>query len=75
MPNERDFKSNADYAATAGHADIEELRRQVKDLTEGLGRSVRQNVGEVEHQIRDKPVQAVLIATGLGFLIGALFTR
>ena len=77
MANEtmRDFKSNTDYAAKRGEADIEDLRRQVKDLTDTLGRSVRQNVGDVEQQIRDKPVQAALIAAGVGFLIGALFTR
>ena len=37
--------------------------------------TVRQNMGDVEKQIRDKPVQATLIAAGIGFLIGALITR
>jgi ElaB/YqjD/DUF883 family membrane-anchored ribosome-binding protein len=77
MANEtaRDFKANTDYAANTGHAEIEELRRQIKDLTDTLGRSVRQNAGEVEQQIRDKPVQATLVAAGIGFLLGALFSR
>ena len=77
MQNEtmRDIKANTDYAANTGHAEIEELRRQIKDLTDTLGRSVRQNVGDVEQQIRDKPVQATLVAAGVGFLLGALFTR
>ncbi len=67
-------------------AEIEELRRQVKELTEKLGskaqdsfadmkESVRQNMGDIEKQIRGKPVQATLIAAGVGFLIGALLTR
>ena len=49
--------------------EIEELRRQVKDLTEKYGsmaqntlsdvkEKVQQNMGDVEQQIRDKPVQA-----------------
>ena len=36
---------------------------------------VQQNVGDVEKQIRDKPVQATLIAAGVGFLVGALLSR
>jgi ElaB/YqjD/DUF883 family membrane-anchored ribosome-binding protein len=77
MANEttRDFKANTDYAANTGHAEIEELRRQIKDLTDTLGRSVRQNMGDVEQQIREKPVQAALVAAGVGFLLGALMTR
>jgi ElaB/YqjD/DUF883 family membrane-anchored ribosome-binding protein len=37
--------------------------------------TVRENMGDIEQQIRDKPVQATLIAAGVGFLIGALLTR
>jgi ElaB/YqjD/DUF883 family membrane-anchored ribosome-binding protein len=35
----------------------------------------QQNIGDLERQIRDKPVQAALIAAGVGFLIGSLLTR
>jgi ElaB/YqjD/DUF883 family membrane-anchored ribosome-binding protein len=73
-------------AAGSGQSEIEELRRQVKDLTDKYGsmtqhtfsemkETVRQNMGDVEKQIREKPVQATLIAAGIGFLIGALITR
>jgi ElaB/YqjD/DUF883 family membrane-anchored ribosome-binding protein len=66
--------------------EMEDLRRQVKDLTEKYGsmaqnrlkdakNSVAQNMGDIESQIRDKPVQAALAAAGIGFLIGALLTR
>jgi ElaB/YqjD/DUF883 family membrane-anchored ribosome-binding protein len=82
----QDLNAATDYAASRGQGDIEELRRQVKELTEKYGsmaqdklsevkHTVRQNVGDVEQQIRDKPVQATLIAAGVGFLIGALFSR
>lgn len=85
----RDINTTTDYAAEHGHTDIEDLRRQVKDLTDKYGsmaqstyrdmkESVMQNVpsmGDVERQIRDKPVQATLIAAGIGFLLGALISR
>ncbi len=81
-----DINATTDYAAEKGQSDIEELRRQVKDLTEKYGtmaqntfhdvkQTVRQNMGDLEQQIRSKPVQATLIAAGVGFLIGALLTR
>jgi ElaB/YqjD/DUF883 family membrane-anchored ribosome-binding protein len=73
-------------AAGGAGSEIEELRRQVKDLTDKYGsitqttfsdvkETVRQNMGDIEKQIREKPVQATLIAAGIGFLIGALITR
>jgi ElaB/YqjD/DUF883 family membrane-anchored ribosome-binding protein len=81
-----DINRGTDYAASEGQREIEELRRQVKELTEKYGsmaqhtvkdvrEAVRQNMGDIEQQIRQKPVQATLIAAGVGFLIGALLTR
>jgi len=81
-----EINATTDYAADRGQREIEELRRQVKDLTEKYGtmaqntlsdvrQSVRQNIGDVEQQVREKPVQATLVAAGVGFLIGALLTR
>ena len=35
----------------------------------------KQNFGDVEQLIRDKPVQATLVAAGIGFLIGAFITK
>jgi ElaB/YqjD/DUF883 family membrane-anchored ribosome-binding protein len=81
-----DINSTTDYAANQGHSEIEDLRRQVKELTEKYGSmaqskmqdvkdSVQQNIGDIEKQIRDKPVQATLVAAGVGFMIGALLSR
>jgi ElaB/YqjD/DUF883 family membrane-anchored ribosome-binding protein len=81
-----DINATTDYAADKGNTEIEELRRQVKDLTEKYGSmaqntlsdvkdKVQQNVGDIEQQIRDKPVQATLVAAGVGFLVGALLSR
>ena len=35
----------------------------------------QQHIGDLERQIRDKPVQAALIAFGVGFVVGTLLTR
>ena len=81
-----DINATTDYAANKGQVEIDELRRQVKDLTDKYGsiaqqrfsdvkEKVQQNVGDIEQQIRDKPIQATLVAAGVGFLIGALLSR
>ncbi len=81
-----DINATTDYAADKGQTEIDDLRRQVKDLTDKYGsmaqrsfsdvkEKVQQNVGDIEQQIRDKPVQATLIAAGVGFLVGALLSR
>jgi ElaB/YqjD/DUF883 family membrane-anchored ribosome-binding protein len=67
-------------------SEIEELRRQVKELKERIGAAAQgsfadvkdtfsQNMSDIEKQIRAKPVQAAIIAAGVGFLIGAVITR
>ncbi len=50
----------AQYASQTYH--------DVKDVAQ-------QNIGDIERQIRDKPMQAALIAAGVGFMLGALLTR
>jgi ElaB/YqjD/DUF883 family membrane-anchored ribosome-binding protein len=37
--------------------------------------AAQQNLGDLERQIREKPVQATLIAAGVGFLVATLLTR
>jgi len=81
-----EINSATDYAADKSKNEIDDLRAQVKELTEKYGSyaqdklqdvkdTVQQNVGDLEKQIRDKPVQATLIAAGVGFVVGALLTR
>ena len=84
----QDNESGFDPAAAAEKAqrEIEDLRRQLKELTAKYGpaaqsalrdmkKTVEENMGDIERQIREKPVQATIIAAGLGFLIGALISR
>jgi uncharacterized protein YjbJ (UPF0337 family) len=37
--------------------------------------SANQGAGQMADIVRDQPIAAVLIAAGVGFLLGALFTR
>jgi ElaB/YqjD/DUF883 family membrane-anchored ribosome-binding protein len=77
---------DAAAAAEKAQREIEDLRRQLKELTAKYGpaaqsalhdmrKTVEENMGDIERQIREKPVQATIIAAGIGFLIGALMTR
>lgn len=81
-----DINRTTDYAADRSNKEIEELRQQVKELTEKYGskaaetyqeakETAKQRMGEVEGMIREKPVQSTLVAAGIGFLIGALISR
>ena len=81
-----EMNATTDYAANPAQSEIEQLRSQVKDLTDKYGsmaqstisdvkETIGRNMGDVEQQIRDKPVQATLVAAFAGFLIGALLTR
>jgi ElaB/YqjD/DUF883 family membrane-anchored ribosome-binding protein len=82
--NQGSFDSGS--AAEKAQREIEDLRRQLKELADKYGpaaqsalrdvrKTVEENMGDIERQIREKPVQATLIAAGVGFLIGALLTR
>jgi ElaB/YqjD/DUF883 family membrane-anchored ribosome-binding protein len=73
-------------AVEKAQREIEDLRRQLKELAAKYGpaaqsalqdvkKTVQENMGDIERQIREKPVQATLIAAGVGFLIGALISR
>ncbi|MGO9547430.1 MAG: YqjD family protein [Rhodomicrobium sp.] len=62
-------------ASAAAQREIEDLRRRLKDLTDKYGPTAQSAVEDIEKQIREKPVQATLIAAGVGFLLGALLTR
>ena len=70
MANETENPGSA-----AAQREIEDLRRRLKELTDKYGPAAQSAVDDIEKQIREKPVQATLIAAGVGFLLGALLTR
>jgi ElaB/YqjD/DUF883 family membrane-anchored ribosome-binding protein len=48
---------------------------QLEQTYEAAKEGVQQTMGDIERQIRDKPVQAALFAAGAGLLLGVLLTR
>jgi ElaB/YqjD/DUF883 family membrane-anchored ribosome-binding protein len=54
---------------------MESLRESAADYVE-QGRAKAQDLGEsLERQIRTQPLTSVLVAVGVGFLIGAIWSR
>ncbi|MGD9867648.1 MAG: YqjD family protein [Hyphomicrobiales bacterium] len=56
----------------SGIADAQDLARQKAGEARDMA---TQQIGEVEDMVRRNPLQAALIAVGLGFLIGAMSRR
>ncbi len=69
-------KPTVNKAATiAGDDGPENAVETVKQTYRDAKGAAQQNLGNIERQIREKPVQATLIAAGVGFLVAMLFTR
>jgi len=67
-PKEHDM----DTAAQAVRDDIEEIAHQAGRYVHDLANSSEENLTQ---KIREKPVASLLIAAGVGFVLGALLTR
>jgi ElaB/YqjD/DUF883 family membrane-anchored ribosome-binding protein len=78
-----------DTAAAIGH-DVQELGRVTKNLAGDTVSAIRENASEyyqqgikkakglekdLETKIKENPLQALLIAAGVGFVLGALWKR
>jgi ElaB/YqjD/DUF883 family membrane-anchored ribosome-binding protein len=50
---------------------VETVKHTYRDAKDGA----QQNFGDLERRIREKPVQATLIAAGVGFLVATLLIR
>ncbi|MCC6273436.1 DUF883 family protein [Deltaproteobacteria bacterium PRO3] len=76
-------------AATLGH-DVQELGKTTRDLAHDTVGMIRENASEyyqqglkkaqslekdLETKIKENPLQALLIAAGVGFVLGALWKR
>jgi ElaB/YqjD/DUF883 family membrane-anchored ribosome-binding protein len=76
-------------ASELGH-NVQEIGRLTRDIAQETMGMIKENAGEVYHQgverakgmekdlekrIQDKPLQSLLIALGLGFIVGWLFHR
>ena len=78
-----------DKAATLGH-DVQELGKAGRDLAHDAVDIIRDNASEyyqkgvkkaqgleknLEAKIKENPLQALLIAAGVGFVLGAIWKR
>ncbi len=75
-PKKRDAGSNET------HAGLEDIRDQavavgedVRELAHTAGQVALDQMDPIEEYIRTKPVKSVLIAAGIGALLGAMFLR
>ena len=84
-------KSETDNTANRAKAGIDDASSSIKDVANKFGQKADEAVqyaSQTYHdakdvaqqhiggrQIRDKPVQAALIALGVGFVVGTLLTR
>jgi len=58
----------------AGEA-IDELKRRAADYLEQGKQTATEMAGAIEQQIRQRPVEAVAVAAGIGFALGLLWSR
>jgi len=70
MKTETDYKGDAQR--TGGDSDG---TQKVEQTYEDVKEAVQQRMGDIERQIRDRPLQSALAAAGLGLLLGVLLTR
>jgi ElaB/YqjD/DUF883 family membrane-anchored ribosome-binding protein len=64
-------KDAAKNATDGAEKAVEKVKQSYRDT---IGEA-QQNLGDFERQIRKNPVQATLIAAGVGFLVATLLTR
>ena len=73
------FSHDAHIAAAAVKEDIEGAARRtghhVRELADSAGHSLKEAEHALTVKIRDNPVQASLVALGLGLLVGRFFHR
>ena len=74
-----DIKSNLQDMGSAAKQMAQEQYEGVRDTMSTYYEQGRERAMELEHslesRVREKPVSSILIATGLGFLIGMLWMR
>jgi len=68
-------KSTVKNAANHAGDQTENAVATVKQTYHDAKDAARQNLGYIEQQIRDRPVQATLVAAGVGFLVATLLIR
>lgn len=67
-----DVEHDISGAASAVREDLQDFARQAGRYVHDLANSTEESMVT---RVREKPVATMLIAAGIGFVVGALFTR
>ena len=78
-----DINATTDYTADKGHAEVDELRRQVKELTDKYGSMAQNTLSDVKDRVQQNwaisssrsatsPFRRPWSRQEVGFLVGAL---
>ena len=51
------------------------MKQDARRLAESAGELAREQMGPLREYVAEKPIQTVLIATGIGLILGVLFSR
>ena len=74
-----DIKSSLQEMGSSAKQAAQEQYEGMRDAMSGYYEQGRERAMELEHslesRVREKPISSLLVATGLGFLIGMIFTR
>jgi ElaB/YqjD/DUF883 family membrane-anchored ribosome-binding protein len=70
-----DAGSNVKDVANTFGQKADEAVQYASQTYRGAKDVAQQHIGDLERQIRGKPVQSALIAFGVGFVVGTLLTR
>jgi ElaB/YqjD/DUF883 family membrane-anchored ribosome-binding protein len=68
-------REGARSAQVAGLAQLDNMRREVDELAQQFRQQGRDTLGQVEQQVRDRPLTSLLMAFGIGMVLARLFGR
>ncbi|MBS0207701.1 MAG: DUF883 family protein [Planctomycetes bacterium] len=72
---ERDIKALAEAAKAAAREKVSDLRQEAETCREEQRAKIRGVEQSIEQCLTEHPIRAVLTAAGIGFVLGAIWTR
>lgn len=68
-------REGARSAQAAGLAQLDHLRREVDEMAQQFRQQGRDTLGQVEDQVRERPLTSLLMAVGIGMVLARLLGR
>lgn len=69
------LREKGEQIRSAAHEQVEHLRHNAEEYYEHGRQKAVEWTEELEHYVRDQPVKSLLIAAGVGLVIGFLWRR